>query len=294
MHFTTPTYRPPDEAMLGAKLLQVTVGCSHNACRFCNMYRKVKFQKEPIGQITEDIKELRETYAHIERIFLVNGDPFVLSAEHLKEIAQTIIQHIPEVKVISMYASIDNLKHKSDEDLVMLKNLRINDLWFGMETGNIENLHYVKKGHTLSDAYKQLERLNTLGMRHNHCYILGVGGKGKGIQNAMDTAKLINATKPSIIWYGSLGIFEGSDIPKDIQNAAFSPATELEILEEELKVLELLELENVRFNGMHPTNVVSVHGTLPQDKKLMMLEIQDFIEYADASFLNSCMQRKPD
>ncbi len=294
MHFTGTTYRPPDEAMKGAKLLQVTVGCAHNKCSFCNMYRDVKFQVEPIEQIEEDIKELRRTYRTIERIFLVNGDPFGLSAKKLKEITDKIIEHIPEVEVISMYASVSNLKNKSDEDLLAIKNMRINDLWFGMETGNEEHLAFANKGHKLEDAYVQIARLNEVGLRHNHCYILGIGGKGRGIINAIDTAKLINAVKPTTIWYGSLGIYEDADLAQKVRDKNFTPASELELLEEEIKILELIELQNVRFNGLHPTNLVPVHGILPAYRNLMINEIKDFIEYKDDEFLNSSIQRDAD
>ncbi len=294
MHFTGRIYRPPNEAMLNAKLLQVTVGCAHNKCRFCNMYRDVQFQVEPLWQIEEDIKELRATHKKIERIFLVNGDPFGLPTSYLKEITDKIIEYIAEIKVISMYASINNVKNKSDEDLLAIKDMRINDLWFGIETGNVENLAYINKGHKLEDIYTQLERLNEVGIRHNHCYILGVGGKGRGIENAMDTVKVINATKPSIVWYGSLGIFEGSDMPKEVEEGKFVPATELEILEEELTVLENIELKNIIFNGNHPSNLVSVYGILPSYRKLMINEIKDFIEYKGKDFLNSSFVRQAD
>lgn len=294
MHFTGTIYRPPVEPMLGAELLQVTVGCAHNKCRFCNMYRSVKFSVEPLSQIEEDVMELRQRRKRIERIFLVNGDPFGLSTKRLKAISEIIIKHIPELKVISMYASINNIKHKTDEDLITLREMRFNDLWIGAESGNEEHLLYMNKGNTLQDSYTQLERLNKANIRHNHCYILGIGGHGMGIQNAIDTAKLINATKPSILWFCSLGFFEGSEMPEDVAQGIFSPATELEILEEELKVLELIDLEKVHFYGIHPTNAVSVHGILPHYRKLMIQEIKQFIEHADPALLNGSIKRKAD
>lgn len=292
MHFTGPIFRPPVEAMLGTHLLQVTVGCAHNKCNFCTMYRSVKFKVEPLAQVEEDILELRRTYKKIDRIFLVNGDAFVLGRKKLQEITDLIIKHIPEVSVITMYASINNIKAKSDEDLQAIKKMRINDLWMGTETGNPQALVEINKGHTLDEAREQLLRLEKFGIRHDDGFMLGVAGHGKGIQNALDTAKLINETKPSILWFGTLGLFEGAPMHTDMLNGKFIPATELEILEEEIKVLEHIELENVPFYGIHPTNASSVSGMLPQDKEKMILQLKQYIKNADDDFLNSAKERK--
>jgi len=256
------------------------------------MYRSVSFKIEPLEQIEKDIKELRTSYKHITRIFLVNGDAFVLSTRRLKEITDLIIRHIPEVEVITMYASISNIKSKSDDDLAMLKNMRINDLWLGTETGNRNALDLINKGHTLEEAYEQLERLNRFKIRHNDGFMLGVAGSGKGIQNAVDTADLINESKPSIIWFGTLGLFEGSEMYEASKTGAFKPATELELLEEELEILERIDLENVPFYGIHPTNASSVHGILPRDKDKMIHQIKQFIASSNDEFLNSSKERK--
>ncbi len=291
MHYTGPIFRPPVEAMLDTKLLQVTVGCAHNKCAFCTMYSSVNFKVEPLSQVEQDIMELRDTYAYIDRIFLINGDAFVLSKSKLKAITDLIIKHIPEVSVITMYASISNIKAKSDDDLMELKNMRINDLWIGTETGNAQSLIDINKGNTLKEAREQLLRLVKFGIRHDDGFMLGVGGRGKGIQNAIDTAKLINETKPSIIWFGTLGLFEGSKMHTDMKNGKFTPATELEILEEEIKVLELIDVNNVPFYGIHPTNSSSISGLLPRDRDKMIKELKEYIRNADDDFLNSCKPR---
>ena len=82
----------------------------------------------------------------------------------------------------------------------------------------------------------------TVGCAHNgisHCdgYMLGVAGKGKGIENAEDSARLINESKPSIIWYGTLGLFEGGEMHLAMLNGEFKQATEREIIEEEIREL---------------------------------------------------------
>ena len=74
MKYTGPTYRPPYEA--DSLLLQVTVGCAHNKCIFCTMYKDVKFEIESLAQIEKDLKEAKAIFGTAKRVFLVNGDAF--------------------------------------------------------------------------------------------------------------------------------------------------------------------------------------------------------------------------
>ena len=111
MKYTGPIYRPPYEA--NTLLLQVTVGCAHNKCTFCSMYREVKFSTERIEQVEEDLQEAQMRYPNTRRIFLVNGDAFVLSAKRLKPIAELVHKYLPKVSVITMYASINNIKRNN-------------------------------------------------------------------------------------------------------------------------------------------------------------------------------------
>lgn len=129
---TGQVYRPPSEAF--TPRLEVTIGCSHNKCAFCTMYRKTPFSVSPLCDVEEDLKELKKTGDKIPCIYLTNGDPFVLSAENLVEIAHLIRKYLPEVEVITCYTSIQNMKSKSLEDLKLLKSLGYDELYIGLET----------------------------------------------------------------------------------------------------------------------------------------------------------------
>lgn len=288
MNYTGPVYRPPYEA--DSLLLQVTVGCAHNKCTFCTMYKDVKFSTEPIEQIEKDLQEAKALYGDVKRVFLVNGDAFVLSANRLKPIAKLIIKYFPDVEVITMYASINNIKGKTDKELEELRNLRINDLWVGTETGHEETLEYMNKGFSLKDSYEQLERLNKAGIRHIDILIYGGAGKGKGIENAIANAKLINASKPMGISITTMGAFGDSQLAKDVQNGKFIPATELEVLEEQKKFIGLIEVDSA-YLGIHGINTVTFDAVLPRDKDKAIKTVDQAIERLDNKFLHSVPER---
>ncbi len=49
MEYDMPLYRPPSEAY--SLIIQVTLGCSHNKCTFCSMYKSKKFKIKPLEVI---------------------------------------------------------------------------------------------------------------------------------------------------------------------------------------------------------------------------------------------------
>ncbi len=288
MKYTGPVYRPPYEA--NSLLLQVTVGCAHNKCTYCTMYRDVKFATEQINQIEQDLIEAKQQYGNVKRVFLVNGDAFVLSAKRLKPIAELVIKYFPDVEKITMYASINNIKGKSDEDLKDLAKLRIGDLWVGVETGHEATLNYMNKGFSLSESYKQLERLNKAGMSHIDIIIFGAAGNGLGKQNAIDTAKLINHSKPIGISITTMGAFGDSQLASDVEKGLFTPATELEVLEEQKHFISLIDFDT-DYLGIHGINTVAFDARLPLERSNSIARIDHAIKNLDTDYLNSVPER---
>lgn len=290
MKYTGTIYRPPFEAR--SLLLQVTSGCSHNQCSFCSMYQEVPFQIETLEQIETDLKEARSNHPYVQRIFLVNGDPFALSAGKLKTIAQKINEILPEVETIAMYASVHNIANKSDEELKELRALKINDLNIGVESGLAEVLECFNKGFTVDEAKGQLRRLQNAGIDYSVNIILGGAGRGKGCQHALANSQLLNEVNPRLIFVGGLHLEPGTKLAEYVRSGTFRESTLRETIEEEAALLRLLDLKDTIFFGLHPSNAVPVYGRLPEDKEDLLAALQDGLAAISNDYLDSAHLKK--
>ena len=271
MHFTGTTYRPPFEAR--SLLLQVTVGCSHNDCAFCTMYRDTQFRVEPLSQIEADLKEAAPYANRITRVFLENGDPFVLNADRLLSIADLIHRYLPKAETIAMYASIKNIMTKTDAELKKLRETGINELNIGVESGLDDALRAMNKGYTAEQAKTELFRLKATGFDWGANVIFGAAGAGNGLENAKATAALLNETKPYLIFTGTVHADAGCPLYGAMQSGTFIESTFGEYLNEEERFITLLELDRCYYFGLHPSNVVPMQGWLSADKEKLLHEI---------------------
>ena len=257
MSLTGMVYRPPYEA--NSLLLQVTQGCSHNKCTFCSMYPDVQFSVCPMEQVEADIEEATRYCPDVERVFLEHGDAFVLSADRLAQIADAIHARLPRVKTIAMYASIQNIRHKT----------------IGVESGLDAALKYMNKGHTAEEAREQLLRLTDAGIDYSFNAILGCGGAELLRENADATAALINAVQPHLLFIGTLHAEPGCQLYKDMKNGVFKECTFGQLLDEQERLINGLDLKNTIYFGSHPSNIVPMQGRLPQHKQAMLEAVRE-------------------
>lgn len=276
-------YRPPVEA--DTFLLQVTAGCTHNACRFCNMYKEKRFHlidESDVRFNLAEAKRVSDIYKKpVKRIFLMDGDVFSLSADKLEEKIKLIRQYLPEMEVISMYAAVRSIKTKTNEELLRLKGVGVNDLHIGYESGLDDVLLQMNKGTTLADSIQQAERLNKAGIRHNATMILGLAGKGRGEESGCAAAALLNEIKPQMVRLMTLSIFPDAELAKDVEAGVFVEAGEKEILTEEKVILEKLELPELHFWANHILNSTPVAGYVGKDREWMLKRIERSLEEVD-------------
>jgi radical SAM superfamily enzyme YgiQ (UPF0313 family) len=264
-------YRPPFEA--DSLLVEATCGCSHNCCSFCTMYKDVPFRVLPESQVEDQLRLAAEIRPEADRVFLENGDAFVLGADRLSQIAEAIHRILPRVSTIAMYASVLNIRTKSDEELRELRSFGINELNIGVESGLDEALRRMNKGYTAEEAEYELHRLRNAGIDYSANLILGLAGAGLWRENAEATAELMNKTNPYLIFTGTVHTEPGCRLYDEIENGAFVENTIGGYLDEEECLLHHLTLDYSFFFGLHPSNLVRMQGYLQRDKERFLAEL---------------------
>ena len=294
MQYNGQIWRPPVEA--NTFLLPVTEGCTHNTCRFCSMFKDIPFRMLDLADVEDVLKEGVNMYHQhgmpVKRIYLIGGDPFAMNFENLKKRIDLIHKHAPECETITMYASIDNIARKSDEELRLLKEMGVDDLYVGIESGLDDVLEHINKGHTVAQAIEQCQRLNRIGIHHMSLLMLGVAGHGRGEENAKATAKLLNAVDPRMILLMSMTINEDMDLQKDVDAGTFTLATEMEMLAEEKVLIENLNLPDTYFWAAHSLDVVSLQGWLGDQQDAMIAELDHALNTLTDEIIDQKFNRK--
>lgn len=263
-------------------MLPVAVGCAYNGCRFCMLFKHLRYRELPIAQIEQEILRVKNMGGNPSRVFLGDGNAFGLSTETLLKICEILNKNFCNIQRINMDATITNISEKSDEELILLRKAGIGCLYLGIESGLDDVLSFMNKDHNLAEAYKQISRLKELGYNYSAHIMTGIAGKGRGSENAVATAEFLNCTKPESITNFSMFVHKDAPIYTEIEAGTFEPADELECLKEERRLIELLDIDGVDFDGFNDFIQVRIRGKLPQGREKMLEKLDKEIKKLEA------------
>ncbi len=279
MDYIGRIFRPPSEA--ASFLLQVTIGCSHNRCVYCDMYRDKQFRPKPIETILADIDEAAALGPRFERVFLCDGDALILSTKKLLPILEAIGRKLPWVTRVGTYGDTRSIGRKSAAELTTLREAGLGIVYHGMESGDEQVLERIDKGGTRQESIDSAAKLRSAGIAHSVMVLLGVGGVDLSEQHAANTATALSAMDPSYVGALTTTIVPGTPLDAMARSGAFALPSKFRMLEELREIVAGVELSACRFSANHASNYLPVRCTLPRDKAAVLEALDAVIADGD-------------
>ena len=271
MRYKGKVYRPPSEAY--SLIVQVTYGCSHNRCAFCEMYDDKHFSMRPMQEIREDFELARRVYHRVDRVFLADGDALMRRTEDLVEILGLVYGLFPECERVTCYASPASLQVKSEDDLRLLRQKGLKMVYMGLESGCDAVLERMRKGHMSAEIVEMGRKVRRCGMALSVTAITGLGGPELLERHAIETAEAFNAMNPEYIGMLTLMVEPETPLYDWVRDGSFQLLTQPQVLEETRLLMEHLDSPGSVFRMNHASNYLVLKGTLNRDKEAMLRTI---------------------
>lgn len=284
MRYEGNIFRPFSEA--DSYLLQCTVGCSHNKCTFCGMYKDKKYRVRPISEIKEDIAMAKKAMGNVQKVFLCDGDAIDIETPMLLKILAELKAAFPSLRHVGTYVGPVSVLRKSMDELKSLADAGLKKAYLGVETGDDALLHEVNKGAGYAEMLQAGLNLNEAGFNLSSMVLLGLAGRGKrSEEHALATAKITNEMKPRYLAALTVTPVPGTVFYNRVQKGEIEILSPLETLREMKIIFENITIDDLKFVGVHASNYLPINGTLQKDKEKMLSVINEILDSGDTKQL---------
>ena len=284
MRYEGNIFRPFSEA--NSYLLQCTIGCSHNQCTFCGMYKDVKYRVRRTAEILEDIRMAKDYYGDLEKVFLCDGDAIAIETDTLLTIIDKLYSTFPSLRHVGSYVGPQSTLSKTPEELRALRKAGLTKAYIGVETGDDELLKKVKKGVGYDEMLLAGRRLVEADINLSVMVLLGLAGPGEAsVRHAMATAKICNEMKPQYLAALTVTPVPGTVLYRQVQKGEFQLLDPFETLAEMKQIFENITMDHLKFVGTHASNYLPITGTLQKDKQKMIALVDKVLSGRDEKLL---------
>lgn len=215
-------------------------------------------------------------------VFLQDGNTMALVPERLAAILQYLKEKIPGIRRITSYGRAESLAKITVEQYKNLKEAGLTRIHSGFESGSDRVLTLINKGVTAAQEIEAGRRIKASGIELSVYFMPGVGGKDLSEENALETARVINAIDPQYVRLRTSVIHRRSELFDEVESGRLIPCTDME------KVLEIRSLvENIRgcsgyLASDHIINLLQdVEGSLDTGRQDMLSTIDQFLALPD-------------
>ncbi len=265
MDYQGKIYRPPSEAR--AFILQATLGCSWNACTYCDMYRDKTFRVRDLHETLDDVREAGRAFGdQVNKVFVADGDALIMDADTWQAILAACRESFPHLRRVSAYATARNLLEKTPEELQRLRDLGLTLLYIGPESGDDVTLKRIAKGASFDDHVKAADKARAANIVLSVIFLLGVGGVKRSREHALASACLATAMDPRFLSLLTLTVIPGTPIATLAERDRFQLPSVEGLLAELRSFVAGVTPTDAIFRTNHASNYLPLAGRLPRDR----------------------------
>ncbi|WP_300675112.1 radical SAM protein [Desulfoluna sp.] len=286
MRYEGQVFRPFSEAH--SYLLQCTIGCSHNRCTFCGMYKDRRYRVRSMDEIMTDIQMAKAHYGDLEKVFLCDGDAIAMETPALLEILSTLYKTFPSLRHVGSYVGPQSTLAKG-ADLSLLRSAGLTKAYLGVESGDDVVLAAIKKGVNAKEMLEAGQRLVAADINLSSMVLLGIAaGNGEAArQHAEATAEITNLMKPRYLAALTYTPVPGTVLFKAYEKGERVLPDPFETLEEMKIIFENITIDHLKFVGAHASNYLPVSGELQKDRAKMIETVDGILETRNVGALRS-------
>ncbi len=276
MNYDGDIIRPPSEA--DSIIIQVTVGCSHNQCTFCGAYKDKHFRIRTEEEVAENIAFAARYCSRQHKVFLADGDALILSQKRLTSLFRRIRSDLPQVRRISLYGNAKAIRSKTLEQLQELKELGLNRIYMGLESGDDDVLSRVRKGESAASMISAGQKVARAGIFLSVTVLLGLGGREFSLQHARATGSVLSEMAPRQIAALTLMPLAGTVLGDQVEKGDFLLPDAKAMLQELKEMVTYIRCDKVQFMANHASNYLPISARLGRDKDSILATIDQAME----------------
>ncbi len=288
MRFEGRIYRPPSEA--SSVLIQLTVGCSHNQCAFCAMYRDKRYRVRPLDDVLDDVDMAARMVPDARRVFVCDGNALSAGFETFAALCRHIGSRFPRLERISAYVNAKDILRLSEEELRTLRDLGFSLGYLGLESGGAEVLKFVRKGATPDDMVEMAMKARNADIALSVIVLLGAGGQALSDDHVRGTIEVINRMRPKYLSFLTAMIVPATPLMTHVKTGLFQPLTDRAVLREARDTLAGIEMNDTLFRMNHVSNLIGLGGHLPGNKAALLGQLDALIPRASDAVTCICTE----
>ena len=271
MRYEGKLYRPPSEAR--SYIVQATIGCSHNLCTYCDMYRDKQFRVRSLDEVLADISMAGRTYPGTGKVFVADGDALIMDIDRWLAILSACRMAFPRLQRVSCYATAENLLEKTPAELHALREAGLEMLYIGPESGDDVTLKRIVKGGTFAEHVEAAKRAHEAGIHLSVIVLLGAGGVDRSVEHARETARLISLMDPDYVGALTLTVIPGTPQERMVEKGHFQLPGVPQLLQEMRTIVEHANPTDTVFRTNHASSYLPIAGRLPTDREKILTAI---------------------